>query len=542
MNSLFSRQPNGDHLDTLLCRLVDGLLTPAEQAELEQLLQHDPDARERYRLYLAAHVELAAHPLEIPARREVPAWRRTGMFAVPALAAAAAVALFVGFALWPDHQDDSSQSNLALASQAEAPVLAVVSRADDSRWQSALPLATGAQLRAGGYQLAAGVLGLNMAGGQQLTIRAPARFDLLSETEMLLHQGDAALRMEADGPAFIIRVPGGAVVDLGTEISVKVGPDGPADVRVFEGFASVSLLDEANRTRTQRLLRAGESARIGDDLESSQTAEDAFLRSLPNSHTDRSPAGPAYAAVVARSQPLAWWRFDHMANPRVVSPQAGGLPLLLIGSPQVIGTEGSRFLMTDTTDALGFAVPPSSIPGLDTAAGFSVECLIHPLCEAHGTALAIDQPDLPPSSTPPPASHIVHPPQRLVIERMGRRGSLIGHIHPDYALRAMMRSPAGYEGGTNTYSSESHLMHRWIHVAFTHDGQRLRLYLDGRLSDEAEAKLAFQNAALRPIIGRMQPMAAGETRQWHGGIDEVALYGRVLTPEEISTHAAALQH
>jgi hypothetical protein len=314
------------------------------------------------------------------------------------------------------------------------------------------------------------------------------------------------------------------------------------DVRVFEGEASVSVLDEGNRTRTERLLRAGEAVRVGRDLEDSRTATGAFLRSLPGSLSDRSPAGDAYAAAVVRSGPLAWWRFDREERPRVVAPGAGDVPLRLEGRARITGPQGRRFLMTNGAEASGFAVPPAAIQGLDTVAGFTVECLIQPLSEAHATVLALDQPDLPPPDVRHPLStHVFHPPQRILIERMGRRGSKFGHVHPDFALRAVVRSPAGYESGINTYSSESHLMHRWFHAAFTHDGEHLRLYLDGRLSDEVAATLAAKDAALRPIIGRMQPMAAGETRQWQGGIDEVALYGRALTREEISAHAGALE-
>jgi hypothetical protein len=124
---------------------------------------------------------------------------------------------------------------------------------------------------------------------------------------------------------------------------------------------------------------------------------------------------------------------------------------------------------------------------------------------------------------------------------MGRKGEHIGHIHPDFALRAMLRSPAGYVGGTNLYSRESHLLHRWFHVAAVHDGTSVRLYLDGELSATTPASLPFHNARLRPIIGRLQPHPQDELRQWVGGIDEVALYGRALSAEEIRTHADALR-
>jgi len=535
-----TRQESDPRLDELLSRLMDGLLTDAERAELDERLRRDPAARERYRLHVAAHVELATQPREIPARPVLSFWHKASL----PLAAAAAVALIASAALWLARpQVDPARVADAPVPPADLPVLAVASRVDDAAWDLDLSLATGTKLRSGETHLTAGMLVLDLTGGQQLTLRAPARFDLLGEREMLLHSGDAALRVETQGPAYIIRVPGGAVVDLGTEISVKVAPDGTSDVRVFEGLANASVVDPAGRTRQEMVLRAGEAVRIGKRLESSETDENSFLRALSRADTDRSPAGDAYAATVATSRPLAWWRFDHLLpdDPATVAPEAGEIPLLLVGQPQIAGPEGRRFLLTNRSDADGFAMPPVPIPGLDTDAGFTVECLIHPLSEAYGTALAIDEPALPP---PPKGEYghlIQHPPQRLAIERTGLRGSNVGHVHPDYALRTMMRSPAGYVGGANTYTSESHLMHRWIHVAFTHDGRHLRLYIDGHLTDEFESDLAFQNAALRPIIGRLHPAQRGELRQWHGGIDEVALYNRALGPAEIRRHADALE-
>jgi hypothetical protein len=535
-----SRNESHVRLDELLSRLMDGLLTDAERAELEERLRRDPAARERYRLHVACHVELASHPREIPARLVVTFRQKASL----PLAAAAAVALIVGSALWLTRPAAvPGQAAAAPVPPIDHPVLAVASRVDDAAWDLRVPLATGTKLRHGEINLTAGMLVLDLTGGQQLTLRAPARFDLLGEREMLLHSGDAALRVVNQGPPYIIRVPGGAVVDLGTEISVKVGPDGSSDVRVFEGLANASVVDSAGRTRQEMLVRAGEAVRIGKGLETSQSDQNDFVRTLPRSDTDRSPAGEAYAAAVTSSRPLAWWRFDGLPDdPAAVAPQAGDIPLMLVGQPQIAGSEGRRFLLTNPSDASGYAMPPAAIPGLDTDAGFTIECLIHPLSEANGTAIAIDQPDLSPPSEGRLSRFIRHPPQRLVIERMGLRGSNIGHIHPDYALRAMTRTPAGYVGGSNTYSAESHLMHRWIHVAFTHDGRQLRLYIDGHLSDEFESDPGFQNAALRPIIGRMQPTPQGELRQWHGGIDEVALYGRALDPADIRRHADALEH
>ena len=67
------------------------------------------------------------------------------------------------------------------------------------------------------------------------------------------------------------------------------------------------------------------------------------------------------------------------------------------------------------------------------------------------------------------------------------------------------------------------------------------LFVDGAPSDSATTSLDFHNAILRPIIGRLQPNPRDELRQWIGGIDEVAIYGRALTEAEIRAHAEALK-
>ena len=533
---MFGHSSN-DPLDRLLSRLVDGLLSKAEQAELERILRSDPAARERYRLHIAAHVELATQPREVLRRATTTPWRKA---ALP-LAAAASVALVLLPMLWNGRKTPVDAPPGGADGVADnRPVLGVISLAEDTGTDRDEPLARGRKLRAGSFRVTAGTLVLDLIGGERLTLRGPAEIDLVNERELFVRSGSVALRANREESAYIIRVPGGAAVNFGAEISVKVDPEGHSLVRVFEGNATTSVVDSGGRTRQERRLTKGDTVRIASTLENVVVTDSAFVRSHSGSQTDRSPAGHAYASAVGNSQPLAWWRFDRMQDPVLVAPEAGEMPLMLQGSPRIAGDPGSRFLMTDSSGASGFATTPAAIPGLDSANGFSVELLLHPLAEAYGTALALDQPDL----VPPPGENLGrytrHAPQRMLIERTGLRGSLLGHVHPDFALRAMMRSPAGYQGGINTYSSESHLLHRWIHVAFTHDGRQLRLYVDGRLSDEAPGDLPFLNSPLRPIIGRMQPLRIGEKRQWHGGIDEVAFYGRVLAAAEISSHADAL--
>jgi hypothetical protein len=243
---------------------------------------------------------------------------------------------------------------------------------------------------------------------------------------------------------------------------------------------------------------------------------------------------------VLASSPAAYWRFESLDPERRVPDETCDHPLQLHDLARLGGEAPQRYLLVNKSDAAGFGLVRDGIAGLDTARGVTVECLVFSSAENHGTAVAFELADLPPRLPDLPRG-IRHAPQTFTIERMGRKGEHIGHIHPDFALRAMFRSPAGYVGGTNLYSRESHLLHRWIHVAAVHDGARILLYVDGQLSDSTTTSLTFNDARLRPIIGRLKPLPGEDLRQWIGGIDEVALYGRALPATEIRAHFSALK-
>ncbi len=525
-------------LAELFAKLADEMLDAAEAAELDAILRHDPVAREHYRWHVAVHSALMESgrqgkliPLPPPRQSISRTW----------LAVAAAIALTAGIGGWWRFHPAAPSAPPLAATPPAAPsaVLAVVSLAHNAQWNLPNPPATGQGLRPGPVQLLGGDLTLAMVGGQTLALRGPAEFELLTETEFALRRGDAAFRDARHRGPFIMQVPFGAVVDLGTEFSAHVAADGVADVRVFEGEVTASTISASGTTREEVVLNTDQTVCIAASLTACQRPAGAFIRTQAAVPTDRASGMGSYALAVKGSSPLAYWRFEQVDGERQVRNERDGPALQLAGNARLEGSDSQRFMVVGDTGTGGFASTRAALAGLDTARGITVECLLYPLDERYGSVIAFELADPPPADLEVPG-RIHHAPQTFALERMGRRGEHIGHVHPDYALRAMFRSPAGYVGGTNVYSRESHLLYRWIHAAVTHDGERIRLYIDGELSDEATTKLPFQNANLRPIIGRLQPDPRDEARQWIGGIDEVALYGRVLAPAEIRAHATAL--
>lgn len=523
-------------LHFLLSRLSDGLLTPAEAEELDQILSRDPAARDHYRNHVAVHLALAdlaadGKAIPFPRRPRVAKW--------PAFAAAAVV-LAGGAAWWSLRDRHDAPAPLAGEEEPANLVLAVISAATDLRWNRSAPAAPGRTLGPGTVRIYQGTLSFSLVGGQSVHVQGPAEFELLENGEFVLQRGPAAFRSIGSKAPFVVHLPKGALVDMGSEFSAEVANDGTAEVRVFERELTASTVGSSGRTLEEQQLQAGASILVNARLSPASRPASGFLR-VPPAPLMVPPGGEqAYAAAVLASDPAVYWRFETAGKDRQVPDETGRHPLQLMARARLSGHESQRYLVVNESDAAGFATPPDGIPGLDTARGITVECLLFSSAENHGTAIALERAEpgpLPPDNDPT----IRHAPQTFALERMARRGEHIGHVHPDFALRAMFRAPAGYRGGLNLYSRESHLLHRWIHVAAVHDGASIRLYLDGRLSDSTASSLPFQNALLRPIIGRLQPASTNQTRQWIGGIDEVAIYGRALTGSEILGHAEALK-
>jgi len=104
-----------------------------------------------------------------------------------------------------------------------------------------------------------------------------------------------------------------------------------------------------------------------------------------------------------------------------------------------------------------------------------------------------------------------------------------------YALRARhASSPAGHvkdsEGALNVLGEEALPTEAWSHLAFTSDGEELRLYVDGELVRSNAAKLPAVSTADLRIGGH----GVGSSLYFDGLIDEVRLYEEPLSETQIA--------
>ncbi|MGB4726628.1 MAG: LamG-like jellyroll fold domain-containing protein [Thermogutta sp.] len=76
---------------------------------------------------------------------------------------------------------------------------------------------------------------------------------------------------------------------------------------------------------------------------------------------------------------------------------------------------------------------------------------------------------------------------------------------------------------------------RWVHIAGTFDGTTMRLYMDGHEVGRMERSGSVRNNNRPIVVGNYD---VDHAAHFVGELDEVRLYSRVLTPEEIASRAA----
>jgi hypothetical protein len=84
-------------------------------------------------------------------------------------------------------------------------------------------------------------------------------------------------------------------------------------------------------------------------------------------------------------------------------------------------------------------------------------------------------------------------------------------------------------------------LHRWFHAAFTHDREGLTvLYVDGREVSRSSGPPGDVSEVRAPITfgaGRHNRVPTQVSRRFDGAVDEVQIYARALSPEEIAALA-----
>jgi ferric-dicitrate binding protein FerR (iron transport regulator) len=217
-------------LSALCDRLVEETLEAEEHAELEQWLERSEAAREHYVRRMQLSASLHDYASEFQGADEVAPLVSTDsrrMLWPIAVAASVALSAFIvvkgGF--------------LDAAKETGDPVAQVVASVD-AEWgdRAVVP---GSSLQPDRYHLLRGTADLEMGEGVKLSLRGPAKFELVNGNRVHLTSGKLVARIPEQALGFLVTTPQSEVVDLGTEFGLAVNDAGHTDVHVIDGLVEV---------------------------------------------------------------------------------------------------------------------------------------------------------------------------------------------------------------------------------------------------------------------------------------------------------------
>ncbi len=540
-----------DTLAKFLEAWQDGGLSSAEQSEL--LLQLDADAGLRRRfaeqvallgavraaadenprwlaLFDLIEQDVAAESVEklsfeeatmewiAPQRRR--AWHELPL--LRALAAAVILLLAASFFMNPRGKETSIAAPVPPPVSAVAVPLAVSAVAVVIGASPEAAMAAGAYLKPGPITQDRGWLTLQTLNGVSVTLDAPFRAELLDHDRVRLDEGRARVRVPEGAEGFRLTSPTFDVVDLGTEFAAKVNNDGTGTCRVFEGKADVSLLDSLGEVKRARRLTANESVQVDPsklDLGTIQESN-ADYPEIKKAPRTMLVLPPAYASEVMALHPAGYWRFEEIRDHVVTGEVPGGLRLQAAGTAAITqeggGNHSGALIRSHETEF--FQIPTRAVPLLGGDFSISLFAQFEWL-------------------------------QNFVLFSAARYDSVIqgdAFTLQSYAsfrdsglngtgLHAVLRDPPAWDGGTEVYGNTLLRPQYWHHIAATRKAGQLTLYLDGAVVG-SEFVGAIPLDYRQIYIGRLNAnpsQSRVEARGLVGHIDELAVFSRALTDEEI---------
>jgi hypothetical protein len=497
-------------LNELAGALREGNITNEQVARLDQLLADSPATLEAFSDLLLIVTEFRQNGASLgrggsaTVPNPVAPGRRIRRRAVLwALAAAASLALLAAGTWWSTH---SGQQPTLLAAR-------IVRSSGVKLKANGSPVTIPSEqlgLHVAHYELGAGILELEMGEGVRLVIHAPARFGLPASNKLLLLAGNVSARVPKNAVGFRIDTPSARVIDLGTEFGVSVDQVG-SEIHVFRGEVLVQTPGDPDTLR----LGANHASRTDKNSPAPRGIDydpDMFLRSLGEAPTP-------YSRQVCAWNPVLYLPMD---------PPQDGLTLVSLGSAQVqVRIEAGRTI--EAPFAAGRIGPALRLGG-PTASTYAVASPIPLATEGQLTVCAWVRAD----SRPRWASIAKQWVKDFRVDRGGQFH--FGLWHDDGDLEVHVHDAKGQEAGVR--EGVPLPLQRWHHVAFTLDGETLRLFRNGtEVASAPCAGLAVtgpQNLGIGvKLDADRRPIAGSTAGFWDGRIDELAVFHRALTAGEI---------
>jgi hypothetical protein len=390
-----------------------------------------------------------------------------------------------------------------------------------------------------------------------MILTGPSVLEIQSRDRAFLRRGMATCRVPKRAIGFVVQTPSSRVVDFGTEFGIKTEESGASQVHTFTGLVRVEssqeLMDQVSRTggvRNATPVLAGQQLQIDADGRRTRfiahSAGEGFVRCLPQA--DSQAVSNSYARLVLADRPTGYWRFEETAmNDGATAADSSGIRRAgryhgkVFSVPGVPGI-GGRAARFDGKSAL-MRVPHHPVFSLNS---LSVEfwiCTrekwINEYWPGDAVIVGKDVPGLAADWSIIGGSFTNIANEGRVIVGIGSK-----QVKPVSQEDQLLGSPRGINDGV------------WHHVVWTRDrsGANL-LYVDGiAVASMNDGGGSINNPMDIEIGGSLRssttlpPTTVPLDKEGHvlkdrsfldGELDEVAIYDRVLSPEQVGAHFRA---
>jgi hypothetical protein len=508
--------------------LLSGLLyaTRAELPLTASWLSGTPADRGEYKPIEMPRASVLALVDHLRTSRKGFSAARTLALAVSILLVGYFVTVF-GLLLWDrEHPIDMLAQH---AAESNENVGALLVEARDCEWEGFVPVA-GKRLATDKICLRQGLAELKFDQGATVTICGPAEFEIRTASSGFLRTGRLMARVPRPAIGFSIATPTAEIIDLGTEFGVDVDASGRTDVQVIDGAVNVNYSALENKPRSSRRsvrMTAGGAKRFSAQPENADVITATEIAPwLDQNASIRKPLGPRlnlpaetnYAATVLADRPLGYWRLSDRGADTAADASGHGN-----------AGKYERFVSTNN---------PGICPSTNDRS-------VRFLGPAYNGAIKFTDFEL-------PASFSIELWARSTTPEWNAEGWLFSSrgvdgvvFYADKGSRAWQFAMYDHHGGLHVIDAHRALnvADRFHHYVATYDADadQAQVYFDGVLVGTKSTMLGTEQrreaTRLSFYLGRDdqdRPHIWGD-----GYIDELAIYGSVLTVEAIHRHFRA---
>jgi len=398
--------------------------------------------------------------------------------------------------------------------------VARLSNSWDATWVDwAARPANGASLKIGQrLDLVGGLAEITFDCGAVAILQAPASFVVRAPNGGTLESGRLTARVSGPAIKFWVETDNMKVIDWGTEFGVAVDRSGASRVHVFAGTVEVAptpsaVANNAAASALERplFLYAGQGGQIAahgtfSDKPASQSAAATFVRTMPDN------AIADYMRTILASQPWGYWNFNSTITATLVPDVTGnGRFAQLMGNAMVV--QGGSVLAVGPAaslagDSAWVLVPTGATLSLQRT--FTFEALLRTTQDGAIVSTASAE---------------------SAGERSGKCLFVGEGMLTFQAGRQAIRTGVHVDDG------------QWHHVVMTcepsdkQQAARTLLYVDGvERAVRDNFSIADDQDVGSPITIGVADHSSAAKSYFHGDLDEVAVYDRCISREEVEAH------